>query len=197
MGIKSLEVATMASESQVDHAIATLVLAFVTDPVARWMYDDPHEYLLHIPRLFRALGTSSFEAGAAQRTSDGLGVALWLPPGIHGEDGPVEAAIAESIVGEKQTEVATIFEQTEDYRPIEPHWYLSLIGVEALNRNNGCGAALLRHRLRQCDREQLPAYLWSSNPLNIPLYERHGFKMSGVIQVGSSPSIFAMLRSAR
>ena len=82
MDTNPLEVATFACEAQIDHAIATLVLAFVTDPVARWMYDDPHQYLLHIPRLFRALGTSSFEAGAAQRSSDGLGVALWLPPGF-------------------------------------------------------------------------------------------------------------------
>jgi len=197
MGMKPLGVAAIAGDAQVDHAIATLVLAFVTDPVARWMYDDPHEYLLHIPRLFRALGTSTFEAGAAQRTSDGLGVALWLPPGVHGEDRPLEAVIAESIVGEKQTEVAAIFEQTEHYRPAEPHWYLSLIGVEALHRNNGCGAALLRHRLRQCDREHLPAYLWSANPLNTTLYKRHGFEIAGTIRVGSSPSIYPMLRSAR
>jgi hypothetical protein len=40
--------------SEVDRAIANLVLAFGTDPVARWMYDDPHDHLLHIPRLFRA-----------------------------------------------------------------------------------------------------------------------------------------------
>ena len=65
MDMKPLEVATIAGDLEVDHAIAALVLAFVTDPVARWMYDDPHEYLLHIPRLFRALGTSTFEAGAA------------------------------------------------------------------------------------------------------------------------------------
>ena len=130
MDTNPLEVATIACEAQIDHAIATLVLAFVTDPVARWMYDDPHQYLLHIPRLFRAIGTSSFEARAAQRTNDGLGVALWLPPGAHGEDGSLEAVIAESIVGEKQTEVAAIFDRTEHYRPIEPHWYLSLIGVE-------------------------------------------------------------------
>ena len=190
-------VATITDEVEVDRAIATLVLAFVTDPVARWMYDDPHQYLLHISRLFRALGTSSFEEGAAQRTVDGLGVALWLPPGIHSDDGPLEAVIAESIGGEKQTEVTAIFEQTEHYRPREPHWYLSLIGVEALHRNKGCGAALLQHRLRQCDREHHPAYLWSSNPLNISLYERHGFKISGTIQVGSSPSIFPMQRCAR
>ena len=190
-------VATIAGDAEVDHAIATLVLAFGTDPVARWMYDDPHQYLLHIPRLFRALGTSSFEAGAAQRTNDGFGVALWLPPGVHGDDGPLEAVIAESIVGEKQVEVAAVFEQTEHYRPKEPHWYLSLIGVDSLYRNKGCGAALLQHRLRQCDQQHLPAYLWSSNPLNTSLYQRHGFEIAGTIRVGSSPSIFPMLRHAR
>jgi ribosomal protein S18 acetylase RimI-like enzyme len=168
----------MAGDTEVDHAIATLVLAFGADPVARWMYDDPHQYLLHIPRLFRALGTSSFEAGAAQRTNDGLGVALWLPPGVHGDDGPLEAVIAGSMVGAKQAEVAAVFERTEHYRPTEPHWYLSLIGVEVLHRNKGCGAALLEYRLRQCDREHLPAYLWSSNPQNTSLYERHGFEIA-------------------
>jgi ribosomal protein S18 acetylase RimI-like enzyme len=195
MNVKS--VARVAGQAEIEHAIATLVLAFATDPVARWMYDDPHQYLLHIPRLFRALGTTSFEAGAAQRTDDGIGVAIWLPPGVHGDDEPLEAAIAESIAQERQAEVAAIFERTEHYRPTEPHWYLSLIGVDALHRNKGYGAALLQHRLRQCDRERLPAYLWSSNPLNISLYERHGFKISGTIQVGSSASIFPMLRCAR
>ena len=33
--------------------------------------------------------------------------------------------------------------------------------------------------------------------LNIALYERHGFGKVGTIQVGSSPSIFPMLRHAR
>ena len=193
MGMKPLGVATIAGDTQVAHAIAALVLAFINDPVARWMYDDPHQYLVHIPPLFRALGTSSFKARGAERTTDGLGVALWLPPGVHGEDEPLKAVIAESIVGEKQTEVEAIFERTEHYRPIEPHWYLSLIGVEALHRNNGCGATLLQHRLRQCDRGHLPAYLWSSNPLNITLYERHGFEIADTIQEGSSPSIFPTL----
>jgi GNAT superfamily N-acetyltransferase len=197
MNPKAASVVTIAGDAEVDHAIATLALAFGTDPVARWMYDDPHQYLQHIPRLFRALATSSFEAGAAQRTNDGLGIAIWLPPGVHGDDGVLEAVIAGSIGGEKQAEVAAVFERTEHYRPTEPHWYLSLIGVEALHRNNGCGAALLQHRLRQCDREHLPAYLWSSNPLNTSLYERHGFEIASTIQVGSSPSIFPMLRHAR
>jgi hypothetical protein len=190
-------VTTIVGALEVDRAIARLVLAFGTDPVARWMYDDPHQYLLHIPRLFRALGASSFEAGAAQRTSDGLGVALWLPPGVHGDDGLLEAVIAESIAGEKQAEVGSVFESTERYRPTEPHWYLSLIGVEVLHRNKGHGGTLMQHGLGQCDREHRPAYLWSSNLQNTSLYLRYGFEIVDTIQIGSSPSIFPMLRRAR
>ncbi len=197
MDTKTTGISTIAGDAEVDHAIATLVLAFGTDPVARWMYGDPHQYLMHIPRLFRALGTGSFEAGAAQRTKDGLGIALWLPPDVHGDDAMLEAVIAESIAAEKQVDVGAVFERTEHYRPTEPHWYLSLIGVEALHRSKGCGAALLQNGLLQCDREHRPAYLWSSNRQNTSLYERHGFEIVGTIQVGSSPSIFPMLRRAR
>jgi hypothetical protein len=64
MDMQPPRVVTTAGDAEIDHAVATLVLAFGTDPVARWMYDDPHQYLLHIPRLFRALGKSSFEGGA-------------------------------------------------------------------------------------------------------------------------------------
>ena len=197
MDMKPAKVVTVASDADVDHAIATLVLAFGTDPVARWIYDDADHYLRHTPRLFRTLGTSSFAAGAAQRTTDGLGVALWLPPGVHGEDEPLEAIITETVAGEKRADVGAAFERTEQYRPTEAHWYLSLIGVEALHRNKGCGAALLEHGLLQCDREHRAAYLWSSNPQNISLYARHGFELIGTIQVGSSPPIFPMLRHAR
>jgi GNAT superfamily N-acetyltransferase len=194
---ESTSIVTIAGEAEADRAIATLALAFCTDPVARWMYDDPQRYLLHVPKLFQALGRSSFTAGTAHRTSDDAGVALWLPPGVHGDDEPLESVIAESIDRDKQADVRALLEQTEHYRPTGPHWYLSLIGVEASHRNKGYGAALLHHALRQCDREHRPAYLWSSNPRNISAYHRHGFELIGAIQVGSSPSISPMLRHPR
>jgi ribosomal protein S18 acetylase RimI-like enzyme len=190
-------VVAVTGDAEVSHTIATLILAFSTDPVARWIYAGPHQYLCHIPLLFLALGKNSFESGTAQRTSDGLAAALWLPPGVHGDDGALEAIIKESITGKKLDEVSAVFERTEYYRPTDPHWYLSLIGVEGLHRNRGCGAALLQHRLDQCDREHRAAYLWSSNPQNISLYERHGFEIAGRIQVGSSPPIFPMMRQAQ
>jgi ribosomal protein S18 acetylase RimI-like enzyme len=190
-------VSTIIGIENIDHAIATLVLAYSTDPVARWMYPAPDQYLLHLPRLFRILAASSFEAAAAHRTNDGLGVAIWVPPDIHGDSGPVEAVIDESIATDLKADVSAVFDQTEQYRPVAPHWYLSLIGVEMLYRSRGLGGALLEHGLRQCDRDHLPTYLWSSNPRNVPLYQRHGFEVMGRIQVGSSPVVSPMLRHPR
>ena len=83
------------------------------------------------------------------------------------------------------------------YHPGEAHLYLPLIGVDPAHRGKGCGAALLRHALRQCDRDHLAAHLESTNPANIALYQRHGFEVRGTIQVGSAPPLFPMLRAAR
>ncbi len=56
---------------------------------------------------------------------------------------------------------------------------------------------LLRHQLKICDRDGALAYLESSNPRNIALYERHGFEALGRIQAGTSPTMVPMLRKPR
>lgn len=55
----------------------------------------------------------------------------------------------------------------------------------------------MKHALRRVDEDRLPAYLESSNPRNISLYERHGFEVVGEIQVGKSPVMTPMIRAAR
>jgi RimJ/RimL family protein N-acetyltransferase len=52
----------------------------------------------------------------------------------------------------------------------------------------------MRHALIPCDRDRTMAYLESTNPKNISLYERHGFELLGTIQVGASAPLFPMLR---
>ncbi|WP_280177443.1 GNAT family N-acetyltransferase [Microvirga pakistanensis] len=76
----------------------------------------------------------------------------------------------------------------------EPHWYLPLIGVDPARQRKGYGSMLLAHALRACGATGTPAYLESSNPENIPLYQRHGFKVLETIQVGTSPPVIPMLR---
>jgi ribosomal protein S18 acetylase RimI-like enzyme len=90
-----------------------------------------------------------------------------------------------------------VSERMARHHPSEPHWYLPLIGVVPAHRGKGVGDALMRHALAACDRDGLPAYLESTNPRNITLYERHGFERIASIQSGSSPIIVPMLRKPR
>jgi ribosomal protein S18 acetylase RimI-like enzyme len=82
------------------------------------------------------------------------------------------------------------------FHPHEPHWYLPWLGVDPALQGRGLGSLMLKHTLRRVDETGLPAYLESSNPKNIPLYERLGFEVLGVIQGGSFPPITPMLRPA-
>jgi hypothetical protein len=66
----------------------------------------------------------------------------------------------------------------------EFHWYLPMIGLDPVRQGRGYGSALLPPRVLQCHKDHLAGYLESSNPANIPLYERHRFVVLGTIQVG-------------
>lgn len=46
---------TVAAPDEVS-AIAVVVLAFSTDPAARWTWPDPQQYLAQFPEFIKALG---------------------------------------------------------------------------------------------------------------------------------------------
>lgn len=96
---------------------------------------------------------------------------------------------------EVRDDAMRVFEAMGSYHPDEPHWYLPLIGVDPAKQGRGHGAALMQFAAERADRERLPAYLESSNPRNIPLYQRFGFEILGTIQIGNSPPVTPMLRA--
>jgi len=185
------------TEDDFDAAIATLVMAFTIDPVARWMYHGkPQAYLAGFQPLMRALGEPCRRAGTVFRTLDRTGVALWMPPSAPSDDEALIRIVTETIPADLQEEVGSLFEWTDQHRPTQPFWYLSLIGVEPGATGRGRGSALIEQGLRLVDAKRSPAYLWASNPANVPLYERNGFATVASTRIGSSPEIFAMQRSA-
>ena len=176
--------------------MAAIVAAFAADPAARWMYPDAG-YDAYFPDFVKAFGGRAVACGTAHMSGDVAGAALWLPPGIHPDDEGVESLIRRSTPPHAHQALFAMFEQMGSYHPAVPHWHLPLIGVHPACQRMGYGAALLRHAVAAIDWQGLPAYLESSNPENIPLYERHGFRALGVIQVADSPPITPMLRPPR
>jgi GNAT superfamily N-acetyltransferase len=191
MTIPTIKSATVADEEAV---IAVITLAFSTDPTARWIYPDPHQYLAHFPPFVKAFGGNAFAHESAYYVDGYAGAALWLPPEVHPNDEELSAVLERTVPAWEQGDVLAVFEQMSTYHPKEPHWYLPLIGVEELHQGHGYGSVLMKHALARCDRDRTPAYLESSNPRNISLYMRHGFEILGTIQVGTSPPLIPMLR---
>jgi ribosomal protein S18 acetylase RimI-like enzyme len=186
-----IETVTQTNAAQ---AVDTVVLAFSADPIARWFYPDPHDYLTNLPSFVRAFAGKAFERNSAYQINGYSGAALWLPPDVHADENALIALLQRSIPEEKQQEIFAFMERMDSSHPSEPHWYLPMIGVDPAKQSSGYGSALLKHALEQCDAEAKLAYLESTSPKSVPFYRRHGFELVGTIQVGSSPPMFPMLR---
>ncbi len=126
-----------------------------------------------------------------------MGAALWLPPDVHPDEDEVVGLIQRTVPEEAQEDLLSILEQLGSFHPSEPHWYLPLIGVDPAHQRKGHGSALMKHALIPCDNENKFAYLESTNPTNIPLYERYGFEVVGKLEVGTAPPLYPMVRKPR
>lgn len=193
----TMAVRMAAASHEEASAIDTIVLAFSSDPVARWCWADPRLYLSAMPTFTRAFAGRAFVHQAAFCTDDFAGAALWIPPGVDVDEEAVVDVLQRTAPDGVRADLFAMFEQMGQYHPEGPHWYLPMIGVDPARQGRGYGSALLACSLALCDRDQVPAYLESTNPRNIPLYKRHGFEQVGTIQVGSSPPVVPMLRQAR
>ena len=194
MGVQTVRALAPVEEGA---AVATIVLAFAADPMTRWTWPNPDQYLAAMPRMARAFGGRGFAYGSALATYGYTGVALWLPPGIAPDEEGLSEVMQSTVSPSRLQDGAGIFEQMAAYHPREPHWYLPLIGVDPSHFGQGHGDALMSHVIARCDRDRTPAYLESTNPRNVSLYRRHGFEPLGTIQVGSSPPLVPMLRRPR
>lgn len=187
----------IAHESDEARAIDALTLAFSIDPMVRWSLPEPSKYLAAFPLIAKAFGGSTFQKGTAYIADGFEGTALWLPPGAGSDEESLMRLFNENVDDDVKKDLPEIFEQMEKFHPTEPHWYLPMIGVDPACQGTGVGTALMTEALKAVDRDGLIAYLESSNPRNISLYERHGFEVIGEIQSGSSPVLCPMLRRAR
>ena len=186
-----------AGPADMEALISVMVLAFVGDPVARWMYRDPQRYLAYFGRFMRAFAGKAFSTGTAWCIDGNLGGALWLPPGVRPDEDAIAVVLDESVPRDVMADANAMFTEMAAYHPRNPHWYLPTIGIEPHLHRMGFGSALLAEALGRCDQEHMPAYLESSNPANETFYRRLGFEPLGVICAGHSPPMVPMLRGAR
>ena len=103
----------------------------------------------------------------------------------------------DTVAPDKHDDLVSVVTQMDAAHPLVPIWYLAILGVDLALQGHGLGAVLMAHVLETVDGDHVPAYLDSSNPRNVPFYERHGFTVVGEARAGTAPPVISMLRPAR
>jgi GNAT superfamily N-acetyltransferase len=177
-----------------------LARAFHEDPLTAWLYPREHSRDRHVERSFRVSLARLERQHQLYTTADHAGGALWALPGQWREDlrqtvssltllPPLLPRLLRTMRAMTRIEVA---------HPVEPHYYLSVLGTAPERRREGLGSALIRPVLDLCDAEQVPAYLETATEVNVDFYARHGFGVQRRLDLpGGAPSLWLLWRDPR
>lgn len=186
-----------ARPEEAEQLAGTIGLAMVADPSVRWVFRKSRQYLDAVgPATLAFGGRAALAEGTAFVVGDFLGAAIWVPPGVAYDEDAMGAILERHVDADRLATVGALFEEMASYHPREPHWHLTLIGVDPAFHRQGLGGRLLAHSLARIDASGAPAYLEATSAVNRALYERHGFEALAEIVVGSSPPMYPMLRPA-
>jgi GNAT superfamily N-acetyltransferase len=187
-----------------DAILETIATAFYNDPFWSWAFDDDTRRAAQFRIWWKVFVDAAFRNDNWNWATDECGsVALWAPPGHKdlAEDDEAELVrlVVELIGGDHGNTMLEALARFDDAHPRDvPHYYLSIVATHDDYRGHGIGEAMLAENLKLVDAEHMPAYLESSNPLNVKRYMRLGFEPIGEIFVPDGrPAITTMWRSER
>lgn len=189
----------MASRPEIPGLADALQDAFFDDPVLSWILAEEDSRARRLARLFGVqLRGHYLPLGTTWTTADHAGAALWAPPG-HAviPTATVLRHLPDTMraLGRHALRALRTLNHVERLQPKEPHWYLGVLGTRKAAQGRGIGSALLGPALARCDSEGVPAYLESSKYSNIAFYRRHGFEVTGEIELPfGGPSVWPMWR---
>lgn len=169
--------------------------AFSTDPYLRWIQPDDQEWPAFGGAWMTFIAELVFERGHTYLADPADVAVAWVPPDLA-LVGPADVERGRSIIaehaGETRADQALATIMAARGRALEePHWTLQYIGVRTARQGAGLGAAAVAPILAVCDVERMPCGLVSTNPRNVPFYERLGF---GVDAELATPDGAATLR---
>lgn len=174
-----------------------LAQAFTDDPFMRHIVPATR-YHDRLVTTFRGEARQTLDDIAVAEVDGRIaGAAIWRPPDPRrARIGQTVAAAADAVRGfglglPRAVRSLRTLSRQHPTRP--PHWYLQTLG--AAQPGIGIGGSLLREGLARVDASRMPAYLESSAPGNVPLYEKFGFRVVGeIVLPDDGPTLPTMWR---
>jgi GNAT superfamily N-acetyltransferase len=183
----------------VREAAGVMARAFQDDPAWAWVVPDEERRRRVLPALFRSGLRLESLRGNIVRSTDGAGVAIWVPP--HAPR-PTRAQMLRSGIPfssltlrrEERPRLLRYLRANFELRSTalpDSCWLLSGVAVEPGRHGRGIGSALIDWVTQR----GVVCGLLTSLPANIPFYERRGFEVvSERADPDGSLRMWAMLR---
>lgn len=192
------------ADTDVPAAAALLTRAFDHDPLNRYLLpDDDRRQRVHsalaVPAVSGAIPYGHVFAVADEATL--MGLAIWGPPHVVLPSGPslrmlpamrrelapaVGAIPALAQLGLRSPRSVAAWARAkkravEEARR-EPRWHLAALATDPAHQRRGIAGRLLRHMLERADADRLGVWLETTDPRNVSLYERYGFKTVAYVE---------------
>jgi ribosomal protein S18 acetylase RimI-like enzyme len=182
----------VATGDDLDAVGGTLALAFEHDPLWGWAFEEAERErkLAALAEVFGFFAAAALDLGWVRVTDGVEAVALWIPPGAPemtpADEERLPGVIASACGPESAARVSELLDAFEHNHPHEPpHFYLSLLATHPDHAGHGHGVGLVAACLAEIDAGDPPtaAFLESSNPANLPRYERLGFRPTREVEL--------------
>jgi ribosomal protein S18 acetylase RimI-like enzyme len=189
----------IAAAEDADEVARVLAAGFGDDPVMAWMFGENRAAKL--AAFFGFLAPEALVPLGATFLSDGC-CASWAPPDPQPWPDDRQHRFAEAMrpvcTGPDFERMQNLGERVDASHPAQPYWYLGMLATLPEWQGRGRGTQLLAHTLAMVDDPERggaqAAYLESTNPRNVGLYERHGFRATGRIDLPDGPLMTLMWR---
>lgn len=179
--------------------IDTLTLAFAEDPLL--------SHVIGKAKNRQAASNAYFDLcfeSCSMRLSrrDHKAAALWLMPGVHVGfwDHMKFLPTIVRVLGLSGVPraVRTLAALDKVHPTDQPHYYLWAVGVHPSLQGQDIGSQIIQPTLSECDAKQIGVYLETSNPRNLPWYQKLGFEIRNETKpLADAPVFWSMWRAPR
>jgi GNAT superfamily N-acetyltransferase len=185
---------TAAALSDVTRAVDCLAAAFAEDPITGFLLQTGPSYRERVTRFFSLLMRARIALHMPVLLTQGetgvYGAAMGYttaPPAWPGTIAEEWEAFAQDTPG--LTERGALYDAiAEKSKPLTPHYYLGVIGIDPAMHGFGLGKQLLTSFCDLSARDPLSSgvYLETANPSNVQFYKRAGFAETGRGSLGDA-----------
>lgn len=128
------------------------------------------------------------------------GLAVWLPPGVTVRSGVAPSPRAmlriAGLVTRGPSLVRYMRARGRALSQAHKHgaWHLAFLATHPGHQRRGVARLLLDHVLLRAEADGTPVWLETSEPVNVTIYEKFGFRTLASVEGGDLPTYWIMLR---